>query len=151
MNPPNASNPQPGYLSTNPTELYTLFDVSTPIASLTANQAGAAGIYNDLGSGVSYGSRIVSAADNGTFVTIAVNASALAAINDAAGEQFANLERSLAYAHGSDLLPRVKSCYSPTRFNSAAWRPSCLRFWNSGSIFKLVQRAYRLPPIFSCA
>jgi hypothetical protein len=47
MNPPNASNPQPGYLSTNPTELYTLFDVSTPIASLTANQSGAAGIYND--------------------------------------------------------------------------------------------------------
>jgi hypothetical protein len=80
-NPPNASSPYNGYVSSEPSELYRLFSVETPINTLIAEQSGQVGIYDDLGSGTFYGSRIVTASDNGTFVSIDLNADALAAIN----------------------------------------------------------------------
>jgi RHS repeat-associated protein len=82
------TNPAGGYLG-DATETYTLFDVSTPISSLTASGSGQVGIFNDLGSGTSYGSRVVSAAANGTTIEIALNAAGVAAINAAAGGKIA--------------------------------------------------------------
>jgi hypothetical protein len=78
--------PPCGYQSMSPTETYTLFDVSTPISTLEANHTGvgsplAPEIFNDLGSGTIFGSRTVSAADNGTLVHIALNSDAVAAID----------------------------------------------------------------------
>ncbi|MFO0798570.1 MAG: S8 family serine peptidase [Gemmataceae bacterium] len=83
----NPSSPN-GYQSPDATETYTLFDVTTSIASLTGGTAGVAG-FADLGSGVSYGSVTVSAASNGTLVVISLNAAGLAAVAAAQGGQFA--------------------------------------------------------------
>ncbi len=74
-----------GYQSPDPTETYTMYDVSTPIPQLRANGSGQVGIFNDLGSGTEYGSQTVSSADNGRIVTIDLNAAAIAYLNAARG------------------------------------------------------------------
>jgi PEP-CTERM motif len=58
--------------------------VVTPIASLIDGTGGAAA-HADLGSGVVYGSRTMTAADNGSVVEIALNPSAVAALNSSNG------------------------------------------------------------------
>jgi hypothetical protein len=73
-----------GYVSPDPTETLNIYDVSTPAADVTLNAAGVAG-FNDLGSGTLYGSKTVSAADNGTVVEIAVGNAAIADLNAATG------------------------------------------------------------------
>lgn len=82
---PNNPNSGPGYTSPDPTETYMVFDVSTPISNLIANGSGQVGIYNDLGSGTSYGSILMSTADNGKIVVIDLNANALAYLNSNLG------------------------------------------------------------------
>jgi hypothetical protein len=74
-----------GYLSSDPTETYAVFDVSTPIASLGATASGQTGIFNDLGTGTGFGSQSVSAADNGKVVSVSLNADGVAALNAARG------------------------------------------------------------------
>jgi hypothetical protein len=64
----NLFNPASGFSSDKPTETYTLFDVSTPIDQLRASGSGRTDIFDDLSTGVSFGSRIVSTADNGKVV-----------------------------------------------------------------------------------
>ena len=78
-------NPPTGYLSQNPSELYKLFDVGTSISDLMADQAGATGIFDDLGSGVLFGSQVVTAGDNGNFVEITLDAAAIDALNHSRG------------------------------------------------------------------
>jgi len=73
-----------GYVSTEASETYTLYDVTTPIASLVAGTGGVSA-FEDLGSGVVYGTATLTAADMGTVVSIALNAAGLAAINAADG------------------------------------------------------------------
>lgn len=78
-----------GYTSSDPTETYALFDVSTSFEQLVAGYeigslAGQA-IFSDLGSGQNFGTVTVSLADNGKFVGISLNASALVALNAANG------------------------------------------------------------------
>src|SRR5262249_40469503 len=65
-----AFNPFNGYSSSQPSDTLTLFDVSTPIINLTGFGTGQTGIYNDLGSGTSYGSTTVSALSNGQPVSV---------------------------------------------------------------------------------
>lgn len=65
------------YTSSDPTETYAVFDVSTPVADLAAGYgigslAGQA-IFSDLGSGQNFGMTAASLADNGKFVEIAVD------------------------------------------------------------------------------
>ena len=78
-----------GFYSDDSTETYTLFDVNTPVAQLLAGGSGLTGIFDDLGTGTEYGSRIVSAADNGTLVSVDLNDAALADLNAARGNAFA--------------------------------------------------------------
>jgi hypothetical protein len=73
--------PRPGYDSADPSENFELYDVVTPVSTLTATGALGTAPYNDLGSGVEYGSRSITNADTGTIVTIPLNASAIAAMN----------------------------------------------------------------------
>lgn len=84
-------NPAGGFVDGSPAGNSTLsiWDVSTSIATLTADGAGQIGIFNDLGSGVLYASRGVSAADNSSQVLINLNGSALTALNAGKGGQFA--------------------------------------------------------------
>jgi hypothetical protein len=79
------SNPSTGYSSPFASDVYTTFDESTPLASLMATGTGQTGIFNDLGSGTTYGSTIVSSASNGQTVATTLNAAALAALNGAIG------------------------------------------------------------------
>ena len=103
-NPTNVTPGLRGYISPDATETFELYDVSTPIASLTASSAaGPAGVdtFNDLGSGTVFGQRVVSAADNGTTVSVALNAGGLAALNAARGGLFA-LGGALTSLGGAD-------------------------------------------------
>jgi len=76
----------PRFLTTGPLPTtYRLFDVSTDAATLNANNGTNVGIFNDLGSGVLYGSVVVSDLLLPDPLVIDLNASAIAAINAAAG------------------------------------------------------------------
>jgi hypothetical protein len=83
------SNPPNGYTSPDAFEIFQLFDVLTPIASLQATNFGATGIFTDLGNGTPYGIRSVSAADDGALVTIPLNISAISAITASGGSTWA--------------------------------------------------------------
>ena len=78
-------NPAGGYVSPNPSELFRLYDVSTGVRDLVADQTDATDIFDDLGSGLVFGSRIVTSADGGTFVEITLNADGLDSLNRAIG------------------------------------------------------------------
>lgn len=78
-----------GYTSPDATETWELYDVTTPIATLTAGGAGLVAIFDDLGGGTTYGSASVSAASDGKYVNVVLNASAIAALNAARGGQIA--------------------------------------------------------------
>jgi len=74
------SQPGPGYVSSDPSENYELHDVVTPISTLRAGTGGVPA-HADLGSGVVYGSRTMTAADMGSVVEITLNSSAITAMN----------------------------------------------------------------------
>ncbi len=73
-----------GYVSPDPTETLNIYDVTTSAASITGNTAGLAG-FADLGSGTLFGTTTVSVADNGFVVEIALNASAVSALDGGSG------------------------------------------------------------------
>ena len=62
---------------------YTLYDVGTPISSLTAGGTGLTDTYNDLGSGLSYGSVAVNGGNS--LIQITLNSNAISSINSAGG------------------------------------------------------------------
>jgi hypothetical protein len=70
-----------GFVSSDGT--YTVYDVTTPINELRAGGLNRLDIYQDLGSGVSYGQANLFATQNAQSVTIDIplNAAAVAAIN----------------------------------------------------------------------
>ncbi|RQO63481.1 hypothetical protein DBR47_02815 [Paucibacter sp. KBW04] len=70
--------PSNGYITPASTITYTLFDVSSN-PSLGSGVA----LYNDLGSGISYGTVVVDASSAGGLVTVNFNAAGLAALNAA--------------------------------------------------------------------
>lgn len=69
-----------GYKSGDPSENYELHDVVTSLSSLIAGTGGVAA-HNDLGTGVVYGSRTMTAADIGSVVEITLNSNAIFALN----------------------------------------------------------------------
>jgi hypothetical protein len=77
------------YYSTDPTENVGFYDVSTPTTALNNNDGFSAAIFNDLGTGTSYGSVSVAQAGSTTdIVDVSLNAAARAAIASAAGGSF---------------------------------------------------------------
>ena len=82
---PGTGTPLPaGYISTLPALGYAAFDVTSALDPVTGASA-AANVYGDLGGGVFYGAKTVTAADDGQFVTLSLNTAAVAAINRANG------------------------------------------------------------------
>jgi ELWxxDGT repeat protein len=75
------SNPPTSYISSDSTETYSLFDVSTPLPALEATDSGQSAIFTDLRTGVEYGSRDFSAADNTQLTSLDLNAAAVSQIN----------------------------------------------------------------------
>ena len=78
-----------GYVSPDSTETLAVFDVSTPISTLSLGGLGIVGAFDDLGSGIPYGSVAVSPADNGQTVSMAFNSAGITAINAALGGSIA--------------------------------------------------------------
>ncbi len=80
------------YFNGDATESFEIFAVFSPAASVTAGHlAGSAAgqaIYNDLGTGVSYGTGTVTAASVGSTLSFVLNAAAVADINAARGGQW---------------------------------------------------------------
>jgi dipeptidyl aminopeptidase/acylaminoacyl peptidase len=92
-----------GYGSADPSETLGLFDVSTGARTLNRNNGASAAIFEDLGTGTSYGTFEVSgSAEPSDVLSLPLNAAALADINAAAGGFFSMGGRLLsAEAHQS--------------------------------------------------
>lgn len=71
------------------TGTYELFDVLTPVLTLVGGGTGLTAIYDDLGTGVSFGSLSVAPIDQGSVVSLNFNSAGLAAINSSLGGSFA--------------------------------------------------------------
>ena len=90
-----------------------LFDVTSDPNSFGFNFAAgvarpfSATVYNDLGTGVGFGGRGYSPADEGTLTVIDLNADAVAAINAAAGGVFCIGGKSSSGGHGEILFENV--------------------------------------------
>jgi hypothetical protein len=67
---------------------YNLFDVSTAPAVLNNNVGTGVAIFNDLGSGTSYGSFVIGAGNASDILSLSLNAAALADIANASGNFF---------------------------------------------------------------
>ena len=76
--------PLQSYMSDDPSETFEVHDVTTPIDALVAGTGGVAA-HEDLGTGVVYGSRVMTAADIGQVVEIDLTAAAIADLNAAHG------------------------------------------------------------------
>lgn len=81
-------NPTNGFTSPDASETLQFQDVTTPISSLVGGTGGVAA-FTDLGNGTVFGSRSVSAADNGTTVVVPLNAAFVSTATAAAGGQLA--------------------------------------------------------------
>lgn len=66
---------------------YQLFDVTSPLSEVHASGTNAA-VYNDLMTGVSYGSFIYNTSDRDQFRSILLNADGVSALNNAIGGEF---------------------------------------------------------------
>ena len=71
------------------TGTYTLFDVSTAVASLVSGGSGLVGTYNDLGSGNAFGSIGLTTSNSQSVFTLTLNAAAIADIQGSLGGLFA--------------------------------------------------------------
>lgn len=76
------------YLSADPSETFTVYDITGSIPAIWDGSAGVAG-FTDMQSGNAYGDISVSSADNGTMLDISLNAQAIQDINNSLGGQFA--------------------------------------------------------------
>jgi hypothetical protein len=85
FNPPRPADSLHGYQSPHAFEELTIFDVSTPVNTLRAGDNQQLATFNDLGTGISYGSALVSSASNNNFVDVPLNGAARAALASATG------------------------------------------------------------------
>ncbi|MCH7751227.1 MAG: DVUA0089 family protein [Planctomycetes bacterium] len=77
------------YVSVDPNETYSVFDVSTPISTLRAGGFGQTAIFDDLGTGVELGSQVISSGDVGQIIATSLNADGLAYLSANIGGQVA--------------------------------------------------------------
>lgn len=73
-------NPHNGW-NGDASETLTLWDISTPLTSVFAGTGGVSA-FNDFGSGLAYGAKVVTSSEIGTYIDIALNANALAGLSD---------------------------------------------------------------------
>lgn len=82
----------PGLFEDNSAKTFSLFDVNAPIGLLRSGQGGAVTknfIFNDLGTGESLGSTVISVSDQGKTIEIDINQTGIDLLNDALGGKFA--------------------------------------------------------------
>jgi hypothetical protein len=88
------------YLGPDASEVFSVYDVSTPVADLLLTQVGRTDVYDDLGGGTAYAIGVVGPADVGTVVEVPLTDEAVGALNAAAGGRVA-----LGFAAESLRLP----------------------------------------------
>lgn len=117
------SQPGQGYASPAASENYELHDVVTPLGPLMGGTGGVAA-HVDLGSGIVYGSRTMTAADIGRIVEITLNSSAIAALDAATGligiggsittlDGLANNEYTFAYSNSGTETTQLRLTLVP--------------------------------------
>lgn len=84
--PPDSGN---GFNSPDPYETYSVREVTTDIATVTAGGSGLISVFDDLGDGTVFGVVDIDAATNGTSVLIPLNHNGEGAVNAAIGGQLA--------------------------------------------------------------
>ncbi len=89
--------PAQGVYNFGGTLTYTVWDVSSAPATFTGSAAGLAE-YNDLGTGIVYGSRVYLRSDEGTVSSVPLNAAAVAWLNTQIGQ-------TVVLGGAADLLP----------------------------------------------
>lgn len=114
FNPPNA------FRSSDATETFTLFDVSTPISELVAGGSDRTNIFADLGSGVAFGSYNASTLDNNSVIEIPLNAAALQRLNQggtllAFGGAITSLQPVPPFPASEDLFAFTNALGEPIR------------------------------------
>ncbi|NCC62279.1 MAG: PEP-CTERM sorting domain-containing protein [Verrucomicrobiae bacterium] len=98
------------YLSADPSETFTVYDITESIPSIRDGSAGIAG-FADMQSGNAFGDISISSGDNGTMLSIVLNAQALQDINAGSGGLFA-LGGTVSTL---DLItPREEQIFGPT-------------------------------------
>ncbi len=80
--------PQDTFFSWSGSETFRVYDVATSSSTLSAFNIGATSIYNDLGSGVLFGSATITASLQGSYVDVALNNNFLSYINGSAPDIF---------------------------------------------------------------
>lgn len=75
----------PDYNSVDASEILAIVDISTPIAQLTAGGTGLTAIFDDLGTGTTYGTAAATSADDNQTIGITLNSFAIQDLNNASG------------------------------------------------------------------
>lgn len=120
-------NPPDGYNSADPSESWTAFKVTTPITSLVAGGSGLTSIYDDLGSGPTYGaasmnsaSKLVDVPLTGAIPDIEAKSGNIFAVGGAVTtlDSAQNSEWVFGNSSGDLLVRKLKlTTYVPTDFN----------------------------------
>ncbi len=103
-----------GYQSPDATETIVFHSVETTISTLRTHAGDISigqSIYNDLGTGVLFGNKVVSASDNGTIITIDLNDAAVAELNDRRGDVWA-IGGALGTLTGSSSVQEMVFAYT---------------------------------------
>ncbi len=134
--------PNIGYLSNDPFETYTLFDISTPISSIIAGNAGLSG-YTDLGSGIAYGSLDITGLEQ-NHVDVILNANGLTYLNSTLGQvaAFGAADTTLAkvteqeflFNNSRDLIPQLILTTSDQPQGSDTPEPGTLALFGMGFV-----------------
>lgn len=138
-------NPTSGFASLLDTsETYSLFDVSTPISTLTATSGGGSGVavYGDLGTGTIYGSRSLTSTSNNTLVSTTLNTSAIDSLNSAtslwaiggANTTLRSPPASFEFMFGFTGSSSTRQLVLETQAVSAVPEPSSLALFSLGAI-----------------
>lgn len=94
---------------------YSLHDVTTTPADLSAFHIGSIGTFDDLGAGTLYGSTTITTDDNFATITINLNAAAIAALQSSGGGTFAvggffdTLPNNYAFGASQDAFPDCRN------------------------------------------
>ena len=142
-------------------ETLQLHHVATPVSTLVAGTGeGVTNVFNDLGDGLLYAARAVTNTEANSFITLALNSNAIAAINAASGQRFAlggrlsTLtaapgvdEKLFAFSSGTAPYVELTLTFAGTNAPFLFQQPPPLLLTNSGSPVSLSVRACGADPL----
>ncbi len=141
---------------------YSLFDVSTPAATLNANEGRSQTIFDDLGSGTSFGSFPVAGGAPDDVLRFPLNAAGVAAFNATRGDFFSiggkspdgeatpgvGLSFLFGFSVATGTQQLIATCRPTTKeeCKNGGWRNYGTTFRNQGECVAFVQRGVKPAP-----